>query len=128
MPFVFFLIYAVLGLNAQAVPRNTCKLGSNENLGGFRSFPDDNPWNQDISAEPGDPNSATYLESIGLKGWLHPDFGTVWNGGPSGIPYALVSGSQSPVHVTFGYADESDPGPYPIPRDVPIENGSDRHV
>jgi hypothetical protein len=36
------------------------------------------------------------------------------------------------VSVTFGYDDESDPGPYPIPPDVPIEGGpssnGDRHV
>jgi hypothetical protein len=36
------------------------------------------------------------------------------------------------VGVTFDYSDESDPGPYPIPPDAPIEGGSqstgDRHV
>ena len=26
------------------------------------------------------------------------------------------------------YGDESDPGPYPIPLDAPVEGGSDRHV
>ena len=34
--------------------------------------------------------------------------------------------------VTFDYTDESDPGPYPIPTDAPIEGGAsstgDRHV
>jgi len=32
------------------------------------------------------------------------------------------------VLVTFDYDDESDPGPYPIPPNVPIEYGSDHHV
>jgi hypothetical protein len=36
------------------------------------------------------------------------------------------------VRVSFDYADESDKGPYPIPRNAPIEGGSssdgDRHV
>jgi hypothetical protein len=36
------------------------------------------------------------------------------------------------VPVTFYYGDESDPGPYPIPPDAPIEggqsSGGDRHV
>jgi hypothetical protein len=32
------------------------------------------------------------------------------------------------VPVSFGYASESDPGPYPIPPDAPIEGGGDRHV
>jgi hypothetical protein len=30
--------------------------------------------------------------------------------------------------MSFDYADESDPGPYPIPRDAPVEAGGDRHV
>ncbi|NKB66094.1 MAG: hypothetical protein GKR89_03450 [Candidatus Latescibacteria bacterium] len=30
-------------------------------------FPPDNPWNQDISARPVDPNSAALIASIGLK-------------------------------------------------------------
>jgi hypothetical protein len=32
------------------------------------------------------------------------------------------------VAVTFDYADESDPGPYPLGDDTPIEGGSDRHA
>ena len=30
--------------------------------------------------------------------------------------------------MTFDYADESDKGPYPIPRKVHVESGSDRHA
>ena len=44
----------------------------------------------------------------------------------------MVPGSQPRVPVSFQYADESDPGPYPIPPDAPIEGGpkgkGDRHV
>jgi len=44
-----------------------------------------------------------------------------------------VPGNQAPVAITFTDAgEESDPGPYPIPLDAPIEGGScgtgDRHV
>lgn len=96
-------------------------------------FPADNPWNADISAQPVDPNSTTLINSCGgASRTVHPDFGTVWNGAPNGIPYVLVSGSQPRVPVAFDYADESDPGPYPIPPDAPIEGGTtstgDRHV
>lgn len=95
-------------------------------------FPADNPWNTDVSAYPVHPRSSAYLASIGLDTGLHPDFGTVWNGAPNGIPYCLVSGRQARVPVAFDYADESDPGPYPIPPDAPIEGGpsstGDRHV
>jgi hypothetical protein len=101
-------------------------------LAGLRLFPPDNPWNQDISASPVDPNSAELIAAIGLDRGLHPDFGTVYDGAPNGIPYTVVDGSQPRVPVSFEYADESDPGPYPLPPDAPIEGGpqssGDRHV
>src|SRR5688572_6210141 len=106
--------------------------GANASLKGRRIFPADNPWNNDISAEPVDANSANLIAGIGLDTSLHPDFGTVYNGAPNGIPYVVVPGSQPKVPVRFEYADESDPGPYPIPPDAPIEGGpnaeGDRHV
>jgi hypothetical protein len=96
-----------------------------------RPFPDDNAWNADVSQSTVDPNSATLIASCGARN-LHPDFGTVWDGAPNGIPYVVVSSSQAKVPVTFDYSDESDPGPYPIPANAPIEGGSsssgDRHV
>ena len=50
-----------------------------------------------------------------------------------GIPYVVVAGTQPKIPLSFEYADESDPGPYPIPPDAPIEGGpndadGDRHV
>ena len=99
---------------------------------GFGLFPADNPWNTDISGLPVERDSATYLARMGLDTGLHPDFGTVWAGAPNGIPYVLVRGTQPKVPITFYYADESDPGPYPIPIDAPVEGGpsstGDRHV
>ncbi|WP_407526863.1 hypothetical protein [Methylobacterium oryzisoli] len=63
---------------------------------------------------------------------LHPDFGTQWEGAPIGIPYVVVGRDQPRVPVRFTDAHESDPGPYPIPPDAPIEGGpqgtGDRHV
>ena len=108
-------------------------LGAGASLNGKRLFPADNAWNRDVSAEPVDPNSANLIASIGLNTTLHPDFGTVWNGAPNGIPYVVVSGSQTKVPITFtAYGDESDPGPYPVPADAPVEGGpngtGDRHV
>jgi hypothetical protein len=44
----------------------------------------------------------------------------------------VVAGDQTKVPVAFEYPDESDPGPYPIPPDAPIEGGpeadGDRHI
>ncbi|MCC7535968.1 MAG: hypothetical protein IT379_07135, partial [Deltaproteobacteria bacterium] len=101
-------------------------------LGSCAVFPADNPWNTDISGYPVHPQSDAYVDSIGRDTGMHPDFGTVWEGAPIGIPYVLVSGDQPRVEVSFEYADESDPGPYPIPDDPPIEGGpdgdGDRHI
>jgi hypothetical protein len=106
------------GMGAQQVG-----LGPGASLGGKRVFPADNPWNQDISELPADPNSDALIRSIGLDKHLHPDFGTIYQGAPVGIPYVVVPGTQPKVPVRFQYADESDPGPYPIPPDAPIEGG-----
>jgi hypothetical protein len=107
-------------------------LGAGASLGGRRPFPGDNPWNQDVSNLPVDPNSALLIRSIGLDRPLHPDFGADYLGRPFGIPYVVVPGTQPRVPVRFGYADQSDPGPYPIPPDAPIEGGpsgdGDRHI
>jgi hypothetical protein len=63
------------------------------------------------------------VSSIGASTNLHPDFGT-----PYGIPYVEVPAGQPGVSVTFDYDDESDHALYPIPRDAPVEDGSDSHV
>src|SRR5439155_20285414 len=62
-------------------------------------FPGDNPWNTDISSYPVHPQSDAFVNSVGRTDHLHPDFGTVWNGAPIGIPYVIVPGSQPKVPV-----------------------------
>jgi hypothetical protein len=107
-------------------------LGPGASLHGRRPFPDHDPWNTPVDQAPVDPNSDALIASIGVTANLHPDFGAGYNGGPFGIPYIVVDGSTAPVPVSFDYADESDPGPYPIPPNPPIEGGpssaGDRHV
>ncbi len=102
-------------------------------LSGCPLFPADNTWNTPIDQCPVHPDSAQYVNSIGAGSYVHADFGSgTWDGGPIGIPYVAVGGDQEKVEVSFYYDDESDPGPYPIPADAPIEGGSgsdgDRHV
>jgi hypothetical protein len=89
-------------------------------------FPADNPWNRDVSRDPVDPRSdATIAAMNGATRFLHPDFGS----DPTyGIPWTTVPGSQPRVPMSFLYDDESDPGPYPLPPDAPVEAGGDRHV
>ena len=115
--------YLPLILNTQAPPE----------VAGCAVFPADNVWNAPVDTLPVDPNSVAYVNTIGADDYVHADFGSgAWDGGPIGIPYVDVPGSQPLVDVTFEYDDESDPGPYPIPADAPIEGGSDsdgdRHV
>ncbi len=93
-----------------------------------RYFPRDNPWNTDISNEETDPNSDILIASIGNDVHLHPDFGTVWENAPIGIPFNVVGSAQARLPVTFQYHSESDAGPYPIPSNALIESGSDRHM
>jgi len=120
MSFVFFI--------------NLCmKTYANPTIEGCLIFPTNNIWNIPIDNLPVDPNSSTYINTIGAGTGLHPDFGSgEWNGGPIGIPFTTVPGTQPKVDITFYYGEESDPGPYPIPPDAPIEGGSDstgdRHV
>jgi uncharacterized membrane protein YgcG len=102
-------------------------------LEGCPVFPENNIWNTSVADLPLDPQSSTFINTIGPTQGLHPDFGSgTWNGGPIGIPYNVVDGSQTEVNNSFEYTDESDPGPYPIPPNALIEGGSqsagDRHV
>lgn len=103
------------------------------NLDGCQVFPTNNIWNVPVDNLPLDSNSVAYVNTIGAGTFMHADFGSgLWDGGPIGIPFVVVAGSQPLVNVTFDYSDESDPGPYPIPTDAPIEGGAkssgDRHV
>lgn len=103
-------------------------------LDGCPLLPADSVWNTPVDRLPIDPRSDDYVASIGRTATLHPDFGSgTFDGGPIGIPFVVVAGSQARVPIVFtAYGDESDPGPYPVPPDAPIEGGpradGDRHV
>jgi hypothetical protein len=106
---------------------------SPNSIDGCPVFPADNIWNYDISNLPVDANSANYIASMGLTSSLRAYFGaTVPGYAPPGIPYTTVPARQPYVPVSFYYQDQSDPGPYPIPNNAPIEGGQnstgDRHV
>ncbi len=88
-------------------------------------LPSTNVWNRRVDTLPVAANSAAMIAAIGLGASLHPDFS---NGGGYGIPYNLVGAGTPRTSVTFQYADESDPGPYPIPAAPKVEGGSDRHL
>jgi len=109
-------------------------LGVGASLNGAIPFPANNPWNTDISGLPVDANSDRLISSIGATTGLHADFGSgLYDGAPIGIPYLVVSGSEARLPINYtAYGDESDPGPFPIRLNAPVEGGSqgtgDRHV
>jgi hypothetical protein len=92
-------------------------------------FPKTNPWNQRADKLAVAANSDAIIASIGADVGLHPDFGSgLYDGGTIGIPYDVVTKTTPRSRVTFDYADESDKGPYPIPKHVHVESGSDHHA
>jgi hypothetical protein len=105
---------ADLPVAAAAPPTTNCQV-----------FPTDNIWNTDISTLPVHGQSAQWLASMASSTTkLHPDFG----GPPYGFPFNVVDNTHPTVSVTFQYASESDPGPYPLGTDTSIEGGSDHHA
>lgn len=100
-------------------------LGAEASFNGFVPFPGNNPWNEDISSAPVDPNSSTIINYIGASTTLHPDFDSIGDG----IPYIVVDSSVTPlVTMTLADSSQSDLMPMPFPADAPIEGGSDHHV
>lgn len=129
---------ALVCSGAAIAQSGTCSgmsLGAGASLNGFVPFPASNLWNTDISNAPVDPNSANIINYIGSSVTLHPDFASgLYKGQNIGIPYQVEAGTQPKVTVTLGVdADESDPGPEPIPSNAEIEGypkpgNGDRHV
>lgn len=76
-------------------------------------FPADSAWHEDISALPVHADSTAMIARIGADKRL------AWN---LDMAFVIVPGDQPRVPVKLvDYADESDPGPYPVPDNAPIE-------
>jgi hypothetical protein len=103
-------------------------------IGGCSILPADNPWNtriDDTTKFPVHPQWSTYQAKMSPTTHLHPDWGN-WSTDHYGIPWQTVPSTQAGAPMTFDYADESDPGPYPFPMDAKVEGGAgsggDMHV
>ena len=97
-------------------------------------LPADNYWHADVSRLPVNTRSAAWLSHMqAATRHLHADFGPSYGAQPVpyGIPITVVNGAKR-VAVRFGYAAESDKGPYPLSTSTLIEGGStaggDRHA
>jgi hypothetical protein len=104
-----------------------------QTIGNCSVLPADNIWNTPVDTLPVLSNSNSMVTTIGASRGFHADFGAgMWDGGPIGIPFVTVTGAQTKYPATFLYWDESDPGPYAVPLNAPIEGGSnstgDRHA
>lgn len=112
------------GQGPQGTPIQTT--GTSPMIAGCPIFPPDNPWNTDISNYPVHPNSQNFIQSI-LNGrqYLHPDFG---GNGEYGIPFTVVDSTTPKVNIIASEDEQTDPGPYPIPDNITIEGGGDRHI
>jgi hypothetical protein len=128
------IILAVIGIFVMGTSAIQSAPAAPPTLGGCPVLPANNIWNVPIDNLPLDPNSNAYINTIGATRHVHADFGSgLWDGGPIGIPYVVVSQTQALVNINWtAYGDESDPGPYPVPTAAPIEGGpnsdGDRHV
>lgn len=127
----FFISKATATAGGRSVTFSAIGNGTPD-LKGRKIFPASSPWNTDISTATVDPNSAALIASCGAGKQLHPDFGTVYRGAPNGIPMIVVHSTQPKVPISFRYATESDPGPYPLPPNAPVQGGltstGDRHT
>jgi hypothetical protein len=119
------IIGGLLPVTAQAQSNGTTIPGTS-----CPAFPADNVWNTPVTGLPVDAQSATWLASMDASTtFLHPDYGPSGRKSkPYGIPWQIVSPSTRLVPIRFGYASQSDPGPYPLSVSTPIEHGSDRHA
>ena len=99
-------------------------------LGNCPLFPPNNYWNTPVDSLPVDSHSVNWINSIGATRGFHMDFGSgLWDGGPIGIPFNVISASQvTKYYPDFYYPGDSDPGPYPIPQNPNREYGSDHHI
>ena len=83
-------------------------------LSALQVFPRDNAWNRTIDELPVLPNSAQIVASIGAGKHLGYNLDMNFVIVPPGQP-------RVPVKILL-YPDESDPGPFPVPENAPIEN------
>src|SRR4051812_17442909 len=132
VPAVALVLALALGATACVAPSPGPQSTGAPSVGGCHVFPGNNPWNTDVSVYPLRANSSQYVANINGSGntLLHPDFG---GGGAYGIPFKVVDASEPRRRVAYtAYGDESDPGPFPIPPNAPVEGGAasdgDRHV
>src|SRR5258706_9469814 len=118
---------SITGLVSASLALASClSLAAPPTVGGCQVFPSNNYWNAPIDTLPVHASSSNWVATIGNTAKLHADWGNVLSDN-YGIPFITVTGAQPLVPIlaysdpSINYSDESDPGPYPIPSNAPIE-------
>jgi hypothetical protein len=112
------ILLPLLGLLAAAEPRPTAPVRfdtpqADRLLAAMQIFPASSAWHEDISARPVHPDSAAMIAHVGADGHLACNLDMAFVIVPPGQPLVPVK--------LVDYPDESDPGPYPVPAEAPIE-------
>jgi hypothetical protein len=82
-------------------------------LSSVQVFPPDSPWNEDVSRLPVHPDSDRIVARAGREKRLAFNLD---------MCFVIVPPNQPKVEVELtAYPDESDPGPYPVPANAPVE-------
>lgn len=104
--------------------------GVGADLDGSIGFSAQSEWNMRVDFTPLDRHSAKIIKAISPDKGLHADFGSgLWDGEKIGIPYLVVGEDEELTDFFCNlWPGESDEGPFPIPRDAPVEGGGDKHV
>ncbi|MEI7928572.1 MAG: hypothetical protein WCH40_08480 [Verrucomicrobiales bacterium] len=111
LPFTFLSAACLAAEPPAALMFNTVE--ADRILSKLQVFPADNPWNTDISKWPTLPNSRQMIDAIGARKPLAFNL-------DMGFVIAPAAQKKVPVRL-LQYPDESDPGPFPIPENAPIE-------
>jgi hypothetical protein len=83
-------------------------------LAALQAFPPDHWWNRDVSGLPVHRDSAKMIAGIGADKPLEYNLD---------MGFIIVPPDQKRVEVKLlDFPDDSDPGPYPVPEEAPIEN------
>jgi hypothetical protein len=112
-------VMAAGGQSARVVPELTAPVlfdtpAADRILSALQILPPDSAWHEDITDRPVHPMSAAIVRSIGA------DLPLGYN---LDMNFVIVPGNQPKVEVRVTeYPNESDPGPFPVPHNAPIEN------
>ncbi|MDR3557726.1 MAG: hypothetical protein P4L55_23460 [Syntrophobacteraceae bacterium] len=128
----YFQVQVVDAANHTATAGFVINVAGDSTYGGCNIFPPNSIFHHRVDLLPVDTSPAAPIYSAYQSSHLRVFFGND-AGPPNGIPFIRVPWNQPSVNVTFNqYPSESDPGPYPIPPNAPIEGTADstgdRHV